>query len=222
MTSPAVACRILASVATALAAVALHAGPVGAAPTAECAGVTVLVDPGELGGTPAATCVTEEAASAAELFEAAGVELSWVQRQPGAVCQVDGRPADLGCVAMPPGDAYWGLFWADDPSGTWAYATRGAGSLVVPDGGAVAFAWQSTGTRTPPSLSPSAATAASTPAGDGVDAGSGAAGDQQAGTEETGERGGAQTWLAWALLALLLSAAAMVSFLRRRRERRSP
>lgn len=221
MTLRAVACRILAWLATALAAVALHAEPVGSAPTAQCAGVTVLVDPGDLGGAPAATCVTQEAPTAAELFEAAGVELSWVQRQPGAVCQVDGLPADLGCVAMPPGDAYWGLFWTDDPSGSWLYATRGAVSLGVPDGGAVAFAWQNTSTRTPPSLSPSAATDASTPAADAVDAASGAAEDQHPGTQ-TDEDGGVPAWLVWALLAVLLSVAAVVTSLRRRREHRAP
>ena len=52
-------------------------------------------------------------------------------------------PASDPCVNTPPADAYWGLWWSDGESGSWSYASVGAGSLTVPDGGYVAFAWQS-------------------------------------------------------------------------------
>ena len=38
---------------------------------------------------------------------------------------------------MPPTNAYWGLFWSNGTSGTWAYASEGVDSLSVPAGGSV-------------------------------------------------------------------------------------
>ena len=46
--------------------------------------------------------------TAAAQFAAAGFALTRVQRQPGFVCRVEGKPAEDPCVNTPPTDAYWG------------------------------------------------------------------------------------------------------------------
>ena len=78
-----------------------------------------------------------------------GYTFTYVQRQPGFVCRINGQPASDPCVNTPPVDAYWGLWWSDGTSGTWTYSSVAAGSLTIPDGGYVAFAWQS-GARSAP------------------------------------------------------------------------
>jgi hypothetical protein len=75
-----------------------------------------------------------------------------VQRFPEAVCRVDGEPVDQPCVAMPPADAYWGLFHAEDDD--WVYATLGVDSLAPAAGEAVALTWQDTAAPAPPTRSP--------------------------------------------------------------------
>ena len=63
------------------------------------------------------------------------------------------RPARIRTRASTPRptDAYWGLWWSDGQSGSWSYSPSGAGSLTVPEGGYVAFAWQS-GSKAPPGV----------------------------------------------------------------------
>ena len=100
-----------------LAAAAYAAAPVPPASAAACStghGVTVVVDFHELGGGVQTGCVADGAGdTAAELFPAAGFSLSYVQRQPGFVCRVEGVPAEDPCVNTPPADAYWALYWSD-------------------------------------------------------------------------------------------------------------
>lgn len=151
-----------------LAAAAYVASPVPPASAAGCAtahGVTVVVDFHELGGGVQTGCVSDGAGdTAASLFTAAGFSLSYVQRQPGFVCRVDGLPADSPCVNTPPADAYWALFWSDGKSGSWSYATSGAGGLRVPEGGYVAFSWNGSSGRVNPGYPPAKhATATPTP-----------------------------------------------------------
>ncbi|GAA4374817.1 hypothetical protein [Nocardioides caricicola] len=153
-----------------LTAAAYAATPVAAASAAGCStadGVTVVVDFHELGGGVQTGCVSDGAGdTAASLFPAAGFSLSFVQRQPGFVCRVDGAPADDPCVNTPPADAYWALYWSDGKSGSWTYATSGVGGLRVPDGGYVALSWQGSAARSAPGLTPSphaSATPSSTP-----------------------------------------------------------
>jgi hypothetical protein len=120
---------------------------------AGCAGVTVVVEPAQQ--RPQVACVpARPEQSAAEVFEAAGHRLARVQRFPGAVCQVDGAPADAACVAMPPADAYWGFFHAAEDE--WSYATLGVDSVVPAAGESVALAWQDTSAPEPPDASPAA------------------------------------------------------------------
>jgi hypothetical protein len=126
-----------------------------ACPTAD--GVTVVVDFHELGGGVQTACVADGGGrTASDLFPTAGFPLSYVQRQPGFVCRVEGKPADDPCVNTPPSDAYWGLFWSDGRSGSWTYSTIGAGGLRVPDGGYVAFSWNGSSARATPGYSPAA------------------------------------------------------------------
>jgi hypothetical protein len=126
-------------------------------------GVTVIVDHGSLGGGVDETCVAGGGGEkAAQLFSASH-SLTRVQRFPGAVCKVDGLPDDAGCVNMPPADAYWGLFWSDG-SGGWTFSSTGVDALTIPNGGAVAFAWQdSTATTDPGVAAPVVPKASATP-----------------------------------------------------------
>lgn len=152
--------RSLARVAAAavLAAAAYAGIPAAPATAAGCPtdhGVTVVVDFHQLGGGVQTACVADGGGdTAAQLFPAAGFPLTYVQRQPGFVCRVSGKPADDPCANTPPADAYWGLYWSDGESGRWAYATSGAGGQHVPDGGYVAFSWQGSDDSTPPGTSP--------------------------------------------------------------------
>lgn len=135
--------------------VAIPAAPASAAACPTADGVTVVVDFHELGGGVQTACVADGGGrTASDLFPAAGFPLSYVQRQPGFVCRVEGKPADDPCVNTPPSDAYWGLYWSDGRSGSWTYSTIGAGGLHVPDGGYVAFSWNGSSSRVLPGYTP--------------------------------------------------------------------
>ena len=126
-------------------------------------GVTVVVDRGALGGGIDEVCnASGGGKSATTLFTGAGFSLTYVQQTPGFVCRINGQPASDPCVKTPPTDAYWGLWWSDGTTGSWSYASVGAGSLTVPDGGYVAFAWQS-GSRSAPGVPAPAHASASSP-----------------------------------------------------------
>ena len=134
------------------AACVLSQSPAAAAVCTSDAGVTVVVDAGALGGGIATVCDPGSGEVASTRFEQSGFALTYAQRQPGFVCRVNGVPASDPCVNTSPVDAYWGLFWTDGQSGTWTYATLGATSLDVPDGGAVALAWQQGAARRTPGV----------------------------------------------------------------------
>lgn len=137
----------LAVVATPVPAVADTCGP--------GAGVSVVVDFRELGGGLHTHCDAGGGGkSAAALFADSGYGLTYATRQPGFVCRVSGVPGDDPCVNTSPVTAYWGLYWSDGSNGSWAYSSRGADSLIVPAGGSVAFAWQGSGQRGAPTVSP--------------------------------------------------------------------
>lgn len=198
--------RIVAAATLAAAAYAgIPAAPVAAAGCSSADGVTVVVDFHELGGGVQTACVADGGGqTAAELFPAAGFPLDYVQRQPGFVCRVSGKPADNPCVNTPPADAYWGLYWSDGKSGRWTYATSGAGGQHVPDGGYVGFSWQGGGDSTPPGSSPTPhPTATATPtqastqgpghAGSSAPSGSGATSPGQPGTATSATPSGSAT-----------------------------
>lgn len=156
-------------------------------------GVTLVVDPADLGGDPAVTCVEADGAEqpAPQAFADAGVELTPVDPFPGAVCQVDGEPADAACGAMPPADAYWGLYVAD-AGGEWDFAPVGIDELDVAEGSFVGFAWQSGGEPTPPAVAPQPGEA--TPGAQGDDAAASDDAGQESG-EEAPDPGGLPWWV---------------------------
>lgn len=112
----------------------------------------MVVDPGALGGTIATVCDPGSGEVAATRFEQSGFVLTEVQRFPGFVCRVNGAPASDPCVNTPPPDAYWSLWWTDGTSGAWNYSSEAVTSLDVPDGGAVALAWQQGAARRTPGV----------------------------------------------------------------------
>jgi len=116
-----------------------------------CDGTLVAVENGALGGGTSTSC-SPSGGTARALFTAAGHTLRDASSAPGAVCTVDGLPADDPCVRMPPSDAYWGLFWTDGKTGRWVYSSLGVDSLSVPKGGGVDFVWQDSSTRVAPSV----------------------------------------------------------------------
>jgi len=127
--------------------------PAQAASCSTAHGVTVVVDFHQLGGGAEAACDAGGGGKAAvtQLTDV-GHQLTYVQRQPGFVCRVDGAPASDPCVNTPPSDAYWALWWSDGKSGTWVYSSAGVGSLTVPEGGYVALSWQGSDSKMPPGV----------------------------------------------------------------------
>jgi len=129
--------------------------PAQAATCSSAKGVSVVVDFHELGGGVQTFCDVNGAGKTGDAqLRDAGHELTYVQRQPGFICRIDGKPADDPCVNTPPSDAYWSLWWSDGKSGKWTYSSQGAGSLEVPEGGYVAMSWQGSGSKSPPGIAP--------------------------------------------------------------------
>ncbi len=118
-------------------------------------GVTAIVDFDELGGGVTAGCDSNGGGQAAsQVFRDAGYTLEYSQ-QPGMngfVCKIQSKPADGDCAAN---DAFWSLWWSDGRSGRWVFSSQGVGTIDVPDGGYVAFAWHEGGGRAePPAVNP--------------------------------------------------------------------
>lgn len=128
------------------AGIAVASGPASAATCEKGSGVTVVV-----GGS--ISCDSNGGGTASSNFTGVGHSLTYVDTQPGFVCQVDGAPS-TSCARTPPSNAYWGLFWSDGKSGTWKYSSLGAGSLKVPQGGWVAFVFQTSNTKKYPAMTP--------------------------------------------------------------------
>lgn len=144
------AAAVLTTAAAGLGILSGTAAPAAAAACSGSSGVTVVVDHGSLGGGIDEVCSQSGGGTkASALFEGAGFSLTYVQQQPGFVCRINGQPASDPCVRTPPSNAYWGLWWSDGRSGSWSYASVAAGSLTIPDGGYVAFAWQNGGQSAP-------------------------------------------------------------------------
>lgn len=116
-------------------------------------GVNVVVDFQGMGGGVRQECVEDGGGKlAVQVFEDAGFDLTPVGAFPGAACQVEGKPTEAACQKMPPANAYWGLFLADEE--TWDYAPKGADQLKLKEGAYVAFSWQSSKTPALPRVAP--------------------------------------------------------------------
>lgn len=191
--SAAAATTLLVGAAAALCVTPVAAGEAGTG----CGGVTIVVDPNEVGGPERVACVPD-GGTAAGLFEQAGFALEY---QPGLqdfVCRVDGTPTDRPCAR---GDSYWSLWWAA-PAGEWAYATLGVRSLDVPDGGMLGFAWhEGHDDASPPDVTAGDASAARA---------------DRTEVEQAGDDGADFPWWAAGLAVVVLGAAAAVPVVRRR------
>jgi len=154
--------RLLAALVATLLGVATGAvvvqAPAQAAACAQGDGVTVVVDPHQLGGGVSTTCVPGSGSKASAAFTAAGVSMQRAARERGFVCRVNALPADAGCVQASPADAYWSL-WVSTGNGSWSYAQIGVDGLDVPRGGWVAWSWQGQASRAQPGVSPVGAAA---------------------------------------------------------------
>lgn len=129
----------------------------------ECAGVSVVVDFGQLDAPSVTDCVDASAAQAANaVLQSAGVSTEGsVEWGDQIVCRVNDRPGagesvtvagetafTETCAAMPPAFANWALWVKSAPSADWAYAQEGLGSLQVNAGESVGLVF-TTGTDTP-------------------------------------------------------------------------
>ncbi len=145
----------------AAAGVVAVAAPAHAAACSPGTGVTVVVNSGVRCDADGGT-----GERATTNFADAGHSLTFASRSGGFVCRVDGQPSDDPCTEASPADAYWALFWSDGSSGTWSYASLGVSSLRVPKGGAVAFVFQRSSSKTFPSVPAPVATPTASPGGD--------------------------------------------------------
>ena len=137
----------------AAAVVALPASPAQAAGCAPGTGVTVVVEPGPLGGGSSVGCAGGAGGTATDATKEAGFSIDYVASQPGFVCRLNGKPSSDPCQRTPPQDAYWGLFWSDG-KGSWKYSTAGASSLKVPEGGSIGWRFQDGGATDYPVAAP--------------------------------------------------------------------
>ena len=121
------------------------------ADAAECAGVRVVVETGDLevdDGPAGSTCIdTDETIAASDAVAEAGLTLEGTDEYGDqVVCRVNGVPAEdfaltaedgseyfETCAAMPAAFAYWSL-WVQPAAGEWAYAEEGVSTLQLEPG----------------------------------------------------------------------------------------
>lgn len=142
--------------AAAAGSLALSGGsPAAAGTCSDAGGVSVVVDFKELGGGVQSVCDADGGGQkASALFVGNGYALEYALRTPGFVCRVQGVPASEPCVNTAPANAYWGLWWSNGSNGKWVYSSLGAGSLTIPAGGSVAFAWDGVDGQSVPGVAP--------------------------------------------------------------------
>ncbi|WP_146147971.1 hypothetical protein [Glycomyces artemisiae] len=144
--------------AVALAALFAAAAPVApAAPAAAqdaCAGVTVVVDFGELDDLR--TGCAADPADGLDALAQAGFAVTEVAAIRGMVCSIDALPA-TDCGASPPADAYWSYWHANAGDEEWTYSMVG-GADATPDAGDVE-GWAFGDGSAPPALAPGDAVA---------------------------------------------------------------
>lgn len=114
---------------------------------AACAGVTVVVDFGPLGGGVQTGCAPGSPHTGLAALAATRFGYSFVPRQPGMVCQISAQPDPCNGA---PRDAYWAYFYAAS-GGVWTYGTEGAATRRPSPGGVEGWAF---GAGQPPSIAP--------------------------------------------------------------------
>lgn len=138
---------------TVLAAAAMVAGTVAAAPSAQAArcggtsGVTVIVDKTAFGKGTAVRCAPGDPTSGLAALTGAAFSYSFVPRFPGMICRIDALPATC---APPTTTAYWS-YWHATPGGTWTYSSVGAGAFNPAPGTIEGWAF---GAGKPPRVKP--------------------------------------------------------------------
>jgi hypothetical protein len=135
---PALAAGLLALAAGAGVAPAAHAaGTPGPTASGACTAqeVTVLLDPGPLGGPTRALCAPA-GGTGLEVLRAAGVGYGFVPRVPGMVCTLDGAPDPCNGA---PVDAYWSYWHRGD--GQWEYSIEGPATYRPQPGGTEGWAF---------------------------------------------------------------------------------
>ncbi|WP_372667229.1 hypothetical protein [Amycolatopsis kentuckyensis] len=95
---------------------------------AEGAGVTVVVDFGDLGPQPLIRCAPGTPANGIAALQEAGIDVAGSQKYGLAVaCRIDGKPGpDVeSCAGMPSATAYWS-YWHASAGGKWESSQEGA------------------------------------------------------------------------------------------------
>ncbi|MDR1767485.1 MAG: terpene cyclase/mutase family protein, partial [Propionibacteriaceae bacterium] len=136
-----------------------------------CAGVVVVVDPGDLG--PLTVGCAQSHATGYDALASAGFEIELTRQ--GMLCRIDSRPE--ACVTAT--DAYWS-YWHAKPPGrtTWEYATQGGGTYQ-PQAGEVE-GWRFGDGSQGPSLAPNDAVSQAVGNPSAVPAATSGTGDQTA------------------------------------------
>jgi hypothetical protein len=114
-----VRCALAALLLTGAGTVGVAASPAAAA---SCAGVWVVVDFGDLGGSDTA-CADGDPKTGIAALTSAGHSIAYVPGKGPMVCSIDGRPH---CKGVPPTDAYWSYWYRAPGASSWTYSTRGA------------------------------------------------------------------------------------------------
>src|SRR5262249_17728721 len=110
-------------------------------------GVTMVVDFRSLGGGALVRCAPGDPASGLGALSGAGFSYSFVPRQPGLVCQINGKPDPCNGA---PTNAYWS-YWHAKPGGSWIYSSLGAGSYDPVPGSVEGWSF---GAGQPPGIAP--------------------------------------------------------------------
>lgn len=131
--------RVFAACALLLGASFAGAAPASAADgaCAEGAGVTVVVDFGDLGPQPLIRCAPGTPANGIAALQEAGIDVAGSQKYGLAVaCRIDGKPGpDVeSCAGMPSATAYWS-YWHASAGGRWESSQEGAQTSKPAAGG---------------------------------------------------------------------------------------
>lgn len=113
--------------------------------------IAVVVSFNSLGGGTQTSCVGDVGSGLAALSEG-GFSYSFVDRQPGLVCTINGAPNPCNGA---PADAYWS-YWTASMGGSWSYSNLGAGNRNPAPGTAEGWSF---GAGSPPAIGPPAAVA---------------------------------------------------------------
>lgn len=116
-------------------------------------GVRVVVDD----GSPTARCGPGDPEDGISALSSAGFGYTFVPRQNGFVCTIDGYPDPCNNA---PADAYWS-YWHASPGGSWVYSSQGGYSRDPKPGTVEGWAF---GAGQPPGMPPPAHDPPSTPA----------------------------------------------------------